>query len=45
MLIQGHGNIQQRNLELGILECKAYHNVLLNTKSQIDFDWVHQLQC
>jgi hypothetical protein len=30
-------------LQLGVLECIVYHNVLLNTKSQIDFDRLLQL--
>jgi hypothetical protein len=30
-------------LRLGVLECKDYHNVLLNTKSQADFDRFIQL--
>jgi hypothetical protein len=25
-------------VQLGVLECKVYHNVLMNTKSQVDFD-------
>jgi hypothetical protein len=30
-------------LQLGVLECKVYHNTLLNTKSQFDFDRLLQL--
>jgi hypothetical protein len=42
ILFQGHGKSQTQDLQLEVLECKVYHNVLLNTKSQIDFD--HLLQ-
>jgi hypothetical protein len=42
-LFQGHGKSQAQDLKLGVLECKAYHNVLLNTKSQVDFDCLFQL--
>jgi hypothetical protein len=38
ILFQGHGKSQAQDLQLGVLECKSYHNVLLNTKSQVDFD-------
>jgi hypothetical protein len=27
----------------GVVECKVYHNALMNTKSQIDFDRLLQL--
>jgi hypothetical protein len=30
-------------LKSGVLECKVYHNVLLNTKSQDNFDCLLQL--
>jgi hypothetical protein len=30
-------------LQLGALECKVYHNVLMNTMSQVDFDRLLQL--
>jgi hypothetical protein len=43
ILFQGHGKSQEQDLQLGILECKVYHNVLLNTKSQVDFDFLLQL--
>jgi hypothetical protein len=43
ILFQGHGKSQAQDLQLGVLECKVYHNVLLNTKSQIDFDCLLQL--
>jgi hypothetical protein len=42
-LFQGHGNSQAQDLKLGVVECKVYHNVLLNTKSQVDFDCLLQL--
>jgi hypothetical protein len=38
ILFQGHGKSQAQDLQLGVLECKIYHHVLLNTKSQVDFD-------
>jgi hypothetical protein len=43
ILFQRHGKSQEQDLQLGIVECKVYHNVLLNTKSQIDFDRLFQL--
>jgi hypothetical protein len=27
---QGHGKSQAQDLQLGVVECKVYHNVLLN---------------
>jgi hypothetical protein len=30
-------------LQLRVVECKVYHNVLMNVKSQIDFDCLLQL--
>jgi hypothetical protein len=38
ILFQGHGKSQAQDLQLGVVECKVYHNVLMNTKSQVDFD-------
>jgi hypothetical protein len=35
ILFQRHGKSQAQDLELGVLECKVYHSVLMNTK--IDF--------
>jgi hypothetical protein len=32
-----------QDLHLGVLECKVYHSVLMNTKSQIGFDRLLQL--
>jgi hypothetical protein len=43
ILFQGHGKSQAQDFQLGVLECKVYHNVLMNTKSQIDFDRLLQL--
>jgi hypothetical protein len=43
ILFQGHGESQAQDLQLGVLECKVHHNVLLNTVSQIDFDRLLQL--
>jgi hypothetical protein len=37
VLFQGHGKSQAQDLQLSDVECKDYHNVLLNTKSQVDF--------
>jgi hypothetical protein len=42
-LFQGHGKSQAQDLQLGVVECKVYHNVLMNTKSQVDFDRFLQL--
>jgi hypothetical protein len=42
-LFQGHGKSQAQDLHLGLVECKVYQNVLMNTKSQIDFDRLFQL--
>jgi hypothetical protein len=42
-LFQGHGKSQAQDLQLGVLECKVYHNVLMNTKSQVYFDRLLQL--
>jgi hypothetical protein len=43
ILFQGHGKSQAQDLQLAVLECKVYHSVLMNTKSQIDFDRLLQL--
>jgi hypothetical protein len=43
ILFQGHGRSQAQDLQLGVLECKVYHNVLMNTKYQVDFDRLLQL--
>jgi hypothetical protein len=42
-LFQRHGKSQTQYLQLGVLECKVYRNVLMNTKPQIDFDRLLQL--
>jgi hypothetical protein len=42
-LFQGHGNSQEQDLQLYVLECKDYDNVLMNIESQIDFDRLLQL--
>jgi hypothetical protein len=34
--------IQNEDLQLGFLECKAHHNVKMDTLSQIDFDNLRQ---
>jgi hypothetical protein len=38
ILFEGHGKSQEQDFQLGVLECKVYHSVLMNTKSQVDFD-------
>jgi hypothetical protein len=43
ILFQGHGKSQAQDLQLGVLECKVYHNILMNTKPQADFDCLLQL--
>jgi hypothetical protein len=43
ILFQGHGKSQEQDLQLGVLECKVYYNILLNAKSQVDFDRLLQL--
>jgi hypothetical protein len=43
ILFQGHGKSQAQDLQLRVLECKVYHNVLMNTMSEGDFDRLLQL--
>jgi hypothetical protein len=43
VLFQGHGKSQAQELRLGVVECKVCHSVLMNTKSQVDFDRLLQL--
>jgi hypothetical protein len=43
ILFQGHGNSRAQDSQLGVVECKVYHNILMNTTSQIDFDRLLQL--
>jgi hypothetical protein len=43
ILFQGHGMSQKQDLQLGVVEYKVYHSVLLNTKSQVYFDRLVQL--
>jgi hypothetical protein len=31
-------SLKHKILQLGVVECKVYHNVSVNTKSQVDFD-------
>jgi hypothetical protein len=42
-LFEEHWKSQAQDLQLGLVECKVYHNVLLNTKSQLDFYRLLQL--
>jgi hypothetical protein len=43
ILFHGHGKSQAQDLQLGVSECKVYHSVSMNTKSQVDFDSLLQL--
>jgi hypothetical protein len=43
ILFQGHGLFQTQDLQLGVSECNVYHNVVMNTKSKVDFDRLLQL--
>jgi hypothetical protein len=43
ILFQGHGKSQEQDLQSGVAECKVYHNILMNTKSQVDFNRLLQL--
>jgi hypothetical protein len=43
ILFQGNGKSQAQHLQLGVVECKVYHDILMNTKSQVDFDRLLQL--
>jgi hypothetical protein len=43
ILFQGNGKSQAQDLQLGVLECKVYHSILMNTKYQVDFDCLLQL--
>jgi hypothetical protein len=42
-LFQGHGKPQAQDLQLGVVECKVYHDVIFNTKSQVEFDCLLQI--
>jgi hypothetical protein len=43
ILFQGHVKSHAQDLQLGVLEYKVYHNILLHTKSLVDFDSLLQL--
>jgi hypothetical protein len=43
ILFQEHGKSQAQDLQLGVFECKVYHNVLMNPMYQVDFDRLLQL--
>jgi hypothetical protein len=43
ILFQEHGKSQAKDLQLGVVEYKVYHIVLMNTKPQVDFDHLLQL--
>ena len=40
---KGHAGFNDEKLQLGVLECKVYHNVLMKSNSQIDFDCLRQI--
>jgi hypothetical protein len=43
ILFQGHVKSQAQDMQLGVVECKVYHNVLLKRKSQVfDFNCLFQ---
>jgi hypothetical protein len=42
ILSQGHGKFLAQDLRLGVLDCKVYHNVSMNTRCQVDFDRLRQ---
>jgi hypothetical protein len=42
-LFQGHGKSQAQDLQLGVLECKVYHDTFINTKYQVDYDCLLQI--
>jgi hypothetical protein len=44
ILFQGHGKVQAKDLQLGVLKCKVYHHALTNTKTQVEFNRLFQLQ-
>jgi hypothetical protein len=43
ILFQSHEKFQNNALLLGGLECKAHNNVLMDSKSQIEFDCLSQI--
>jgi hypothetical protein len=43
ILFQGHEKSLEQDLQSGILQCQVYHSLLLNTKSQVNFDCLLQL--
>jgi hypothetical protein len=43
ILFQAHGKSPAQDLQLDVVECKVDHNVLMNTKSHVDFDRLLQL--
>jgi hypothetical protein len=43
ILFQRHRKSQAQDLQLGVVECKVYRNLIMNTKSQVDFDRLLQL--
>jgi hypothetical protein len=43
ILFQVHGKSQAQDLQLGVFECKVYHNILMNNMSQVDFNRLQQL--
>jgi hypothetical protein len=43
ILFQGYGKSQEQDLQVEVAECKVYNNILMNTKSQIDYIRLLQL--
>jgi hypothetical protein len=43
ILFQGHGKSQAQDFTIRCSGVQSYHNVLMNTKSQVDFDCLLQL--
>jgi hypothetical protein len=44
ILFQGHGKSQAQDLQLGVVECKVYHNILMNTKSQVRKNFLNHIE-
>jgi hypothetical protein len=42
ILFQDYGNSQTQDLQLGVFECKVYHDALMNTKSHVNFDFLSE---
>jgi hypothetical protein len=42
--LNSHERPKSENLQLGVLECKVYHDALMNSKSRNDFDFLRNLR-